>query len=1193
MDRPMIWAIAAFEIRNSFRRLSTYVYFALFFTMAFLMFIAAAGAFPSVNLGLGSGGKVMANSPFLLHTFISALSYYGLLVIAAVMGHRAYQDFLHNTYPLFFTSPITKFQYLAGRFVAANVTLLVVFSSICLGCLAGSWWPFVDETLIGPNQLVSYIRPFFVSVLPNVLFIGALFFGLAALGRRIMPVYVSAVILFVSYLIAASLAQDVENKFVAGLIDPFGNYALKHLTQYWTIAEQNTLLVPLTGVYLLNRVLWLGVGATILVFTYYRFRFAQGGEDTRQTTDSEENAIKSTDIELPTAPSVRSNALRLLPRLIWLEFRSTVKSIAFLLIALCGVVFIFVSAQSTEKMYGTATYPVTSLVVELAGGTFGLFMLIIVTVYSGQMVWREREAGMGQLCDVLPIPTWLPFASKLLALMLVQTLLLTLVMLTGIFFQAQQGYFHFELGVYLQDLFGIKLIDYCLLCVLAVVVQTVVNHKYLGHFVMVLYYLGSTFMYRFGFEHHLYHFPSYPAYTYSDMNGFGHFVQPLVWFDLYWATFAVLLAIGGNLMWVRGLDIRITRRLSSALDRFSWRLRTTAAIGLTAFALIGGFIFYNTNILNEYRTRFDSEVRSANYEKNYKQYEKSPQPRITSVRAEVDVFPDERRLRARGTYDILNKTDEPISTVFVNLPTAVNVHQLTIGSVKEPNAVDERAGFYTFKLLQPMDPGAALVLEFDLEFWRLGFTNSNSDTRLVYNGTFFHSGNLPHIGYSSAGELADDTTRRKHGLQPKARMADVNDIAARQNNCITQDADWITFEATVSTSPDQIAIAPGSLVKEWTEDGRRYFSYKSDSPVLNFFSFLSARYEVRRDRWNDVDIEIYYHKGHEYNLDRMVKGIKRSLDYFTTNFSPYQHRQARIVEFPRYERFAQSFPNTIPYSEGVGFIARVDPQDDKDIDYPFYGTAHEIAHQWWGHQVVGGNVQGATMLSETLAQYSALMVMKKEYGEEKMKRFLRYELDRYLMGRAKERKKEMPLVLVENQPYIHYQKGSLVMYALQDYIGEANLNQALSDFLERVAFQEPPYTISLELLEHIRKATPADYQYVLKDMFETITLFDNRTVSASFAETGTGEYEVHLQVASKKLRADELGVEKEIAVNDLIDIGVLDKDGNFLYLKKHRIQGNEFDIVVSVPQIPAKAGIDPLNKLIDRKPGDNVIRVDG
>src|SRR5690606_806884 len=133
-----------------------------------------------------------------------------------------------------------------------------------------------------------------------------------------------------------------------------------------------------------------------------------------------------------------------------------------------------------------------------------------------------------------------------------------------------------------------------------------------------------------------------------------------------------------------------------------------------------------------------------------------------------------------------------------------------------------------------------------------------------------------------------------------------------------------------------------------------------------------------------------------YNLDRMIDAVKKSLDYFTANFSPYQHRQARILEFPRYQRFAQAFPNTIPYSEAIGFIARVRPDDPEDLDYPFYVTAHEIAHQWWAHQVIGANVQGATMLSESLAQYSALMVMEKEYGRDKMHKFLAYELKGYL-----------------------------------------------------------------------------------------------------------------------------------------------------------------------------------------------------
>ena len=150
----------------------------------------------------------------------------------------------------------------------------------------------------------------------------------------------------------------------------------------------------------------------------------------------------------------------------------------------------------------------------------------------------------------------------------------------------------------------------------------------------------------------------------------------------------------------------------------------------------------------------------------------------------------------------------------------------------------------------------------------------------------------------------------------------------------------------------------------------------------------------------------------------MIAATKAGLDYFTTAFGPYQHQQFRIIEFPRYAAFAQSFPNTIPYSEGIGFIARVRPDDPEDIDYPYYVTAHELAHQWWGHQVPGGNVQGETMLVETLAQYSALMVMKRKYGEAKMQRFLRYELDRYLLGRSTEQKKELPLG-ARREPGLH------------------------------------------------------------------------------------------------------------------------------------------------------------------------------
>ena len=158
-----------------------------------------------------------------------------------------------------------------------------------------------------------------------------------------------------------------------------------------------------------------------------------------------------------------------------------------------------------------------------------------------------------------------------------------------------------------------------------------------------------------------------------------------------------------------------------------------------------------------------------------------------------------------------------------------------------------------------------------------------------------------------------------------------------------------------------------------------------DSPILNFYSYISAEFEVERDACNDVAFEIYYHKRHDYNVDRMIRSIKNSLDYYTANFSPYQHKQVRIIEFPRTSgSFAQSFANTIPYSESVGFIADVDETNGDEVDYPFSITSHEIAHQWWAHQVIGANVQGATVMSESLSEYSSLKVLEKEYGAEQM-----------------------------------------------------------------------------------------------------------------------------------------------------------------------------------------------------------------
>jgi aminopeptidase N len=429
-------------------------------------------------------------------------------------------------------------------------------------------------------------------------------------------------------------------------------------------------------------------------------------------------------------------------------------------------------------------------------------------------------------------------------------------------------------------------------------------------------------------------------------------------------------------------------------------------------------------------------------------------------------------------------------------------------------------------------------------------------------------------------------------------MAKVEDVLGRRNNYLSNDADWINFETVVSTSSDQIAIAPGYLQKEWTKGNRRYFHYRMDAPILHFYAYLSGRYEVLRDKWRDVNIEIYYHKPHTYNLARMVDSIKKSLDYCSKNFGPYQYRQVRIIEFPRYAQFAQSLPNTIPYSESIGFIAKLEESDDESIDYPFYVTAHEVAHQWWAHQVIGGNVQGSTLMSEAFSQYSALMIMEKEFGRERMRRFLKYELDSYLSGRGGELVEENPLYRVEDQSYIYYHKGSIVMYALRDYIGENAVNRALSKYLSSYKFQQPPYTNSLEFLQVLRSETPPNQHSLLDDLFCSITLFENRTENVTSRKRPDGKYVVTLQAKAKKLRASDKGTETEIPINDWIDIGIFNKqedkgksEQKVLYLKKHPITSNNVNLEIIVDDKPTHAGIDPLNKLIDRNSDDNQIEV--
>ena len=1199
----MFASIFAFEIRRLTRTLSTYIYFFILFLVALLVALIAGGAFNEANMQFG-GEKVFVNAPTIVDVLFSGIdNFVGLIIIVAVIGNAVLKDFSSNTYTMIFTTPVSKADYLIGRFSASLFICLIILTAPAFGMMLGYATPWVNHDKIMAFSIMPYVVTYWQTIIPNTIITGIIFFAVSLIARDIFVIWLSLIVFFVARGISNSIVGTLDNQTIAALTDPMGNLAKRAMSKYWTPWQDNHLYYSMKGLLLYNRLIWLGVSGIVWGVGYRYFSFTSSPRRLSFRKPKLADSSKLTFVPvffnrdvLPVVTRSFTNGANL--KNLWglsvNECRALWRNTYFRIIMLFGMLFLFIAASQLGKIYETTTYPVTYIVIESMGGTFMLFMVIITIMFSGELVWKSRDFRMSNIIDSLPVPNWVFYTSKIVGLVFMQVLLLAVIMVCGIIVQLFKGYTNFEILLYIQYLLGFRLIDLVMLAILAVFVQTLVSNKYIGFFITAIFYIWNITFAQVVLKHKLLVFTSDPGVEYSDMNHFGHSVFPFFMFKIYWGAFCIILAVLSSLLWARGSENKLKLRWTDALNkanRTSWMVLTIAVL---IFMGAGGFIYYNTNVENKFMSDFQQEELQAQFEKTFKRFENIPQPKITDVKLDVDIFPYQLGLHTSGTFILQNKSKFPIDSVHLLLPSTIKVNTLAFSRRSQLMLNDSQYAYRIYKLAQPLQPGDTITLSFNIDMVTKGFTQDFSGLGTpLYNGTFVNNqGFLPGIGYDKNFELADNTHRKKHGLGYRRTANPINDTAAYQRNLFTHDADFITFDATVSTVPDQTAVAPGYLLKEWTENGRHYFHYKMDSKILDFYSFLSARYTIKKEVYNNIDLEIYYQKGHEYNLDRMFNGMKKALQYYTTNFTPYQHRQVRILEFPRYQTFAQSFPNTIPFSEGIGFIADVDDSSKDNVDYPFYVTAHEVAHQWFAHQVVGADVEGSNMLSESLAQYGAIMVMEKEYGEERLRKFLHIEMDNYLRSRANEAEAEKPLARVdEGQQYILYQKGGIVMHSLSKYMGEDSLNHALKRFIERYAFQGPPYPTTLDLIASLRQSTPDSLQYFITDAFLKMIIYDNKITDAKTHKEGD-KYIVDVTVNSKKISADSTGKETEVPSENYIEIGVYKNKNTIMQLTRYKLKTGETKLSIPVSEKPYKVVIDPRLLLIDKNLDDNEIKLD-
>jgi len=1194
----MFREIFRFELRQQLKS-------PLFWMIALAFLALATAVISSDHVRIGGGiGNTLRNAPYVVVNQLALMGAILSLFLGPIfVAGAALRDFEAGTSELFFATPISKRAYLGGRFAAGYAIALAVMLFVALGMLLGVMMPWVDPQRLGPTSFAAYGYAFGVVLVPDFLFVSAMLFLLATLTRSMLGTYIGVIAFFVLWTIAGIATDNPDHQTLGAILDPFGLGAFDVVTRYWSAEDRNTKLPEITGLFLINRALWIGISIAMITAAVAWFRPDREGLRLwrRKKSAAEATPAMATHASLTSAalPSVELHTgfgarFAQFRKLAAFDTRGVLTGIAFLVMLICGLFNLGGALGLGNELFGTKLYPVTHLMTEVMDGSYNFLLVIIIAFYAGELVWRERSARISEVTDAFSLPDWIPLLSKLTAMTAVIFSFLVAGALLSIAYQLIRGYTHIEPGLYLSDI-ALNTLRFGLVGALALFLQVIANNKFVGYLLIVLYFVSRITLAQLHFDHHLYNFGSAPDLPYSDMNGYGHFLAAHLWFRAYWLALSVALLVVAALFWSRGTAQGWKERTRIARQRFTMPSRVLLAGSLLAFAGVGAWIYYNTNVINRYVPGDLAKQMSADYEKLYRQYRDLPQPKITDVKVDVDMYPHDRRVDVRGHYVLENKTDKPISDLHVLIPYEMNVIALDFAP-HDIVSEDRTHGYTIYKLKTPLAAGATMDFGYTLQLWSRGFRNTPDDYKVVANGTMLDSRMFPHFGYDENGQLQDRNDRREYALGPAPRMPKIDDESARQFSLLGRDADWVTFETTISTVPDQIALAPGYLEKEWTDNGRRYFHYKMDKPILDFFSFQSAQYAVKKDSIDGISLEVYYHPEHGYNVDRIMDSMKKSLAYFGTAFAPFQFRQMRVLEFPGYERFAQSFANTVPFSETIGFTA--DLRDPESIDYAYYVTAHEVGHQWWAHQVIGAMTQGVTMLDETFAQYSALMVQEQEYGAPKMRKFLKYELDRYLHDRSSEVVEEMPLALVENQPYIHYRKGSIVMYSLKDYLGQAQVDKTLARYDHDKAFQQAPYTTTKEFLAYLREDAGPERASLITDLFEKITIFDDRVAAVTAKKRDDGKYDVTLSLHAGKTYVDGIGKETKATFDVPVDIGVFAKspDGQeqnekVLFLEKRMVADGDSSVTVTVEGEPYEAGIDPYNKLVDRVSDDNRMHV--
>ncbi|HUH26650.1 ABC transporter permease, partial [Gelidibacter sp.] len=755
--------IFLFELKYRLRRPATYIYIFLMFLIPLLLSVFESSVTAQYT-----------NSPNAIVGVLGGMSIISLFFYAAIMGVAVYRDEEHKTAQTYFTFPVSEKNYILGRFFGSFTIVTVMNIGAVIGTMIGfGIGAFLERPDYGTYtsfNLLSYVLPFVYLLTFNAFFIGSLFFCLMTFFKRMSILYLGGIVILILTIASGQLLSGLDTEWLSVYVDPFGEAAHGFITKYWTVDELNHNQLSLSGKFALNRLLWLGMAFGIFFFTLFKFSYKGFLTTSKQKSskESKEDYVPASFVpnitQVFNAKARRENLVSLSK----IEFLSIVKETAFVILMVMGIIVAGFVAYQSNQVYGTPSLPLTRYMVTQISGGISLFSIIILVIYSGEAVHRTRQNKTFEFYDALPVSNITLYLSKIISLIGVSVVLTLLNVVVGILYQTFNGYFNYELGMYLTYNFTNVFPSYVMTVLLAFFIHVLVNNKFLGHFIVILIYIGFPILLALVLKtsNPLVIFGGSVGGFLSDLNGFGHYLYGRFWLNLYWILLTCILATLGIVFWNRGFFSSVKERLQIAKQRFSGKTLGVMLLFIVAFVSVGAYSYYNLKVLNQLEDGNYSEKLNANAEKKYGKYIDRPHIQVTDLKAFIDIYPEDRRVEAKGEFKVVNNYEVPIDTLLMEVKFPIADTRITKvvynGTELKPFLEDDEYRMFIYKLPTSLLPKETASLVIETKATTHGFS-SDPETAILGNGTFFRDDIFPSFHYERT--LLDNGIRKKHGLE--------------------------------------------------------------------------------------------------------------------------------------------------------------------------------------------------------------------------------------------------------------------------------------------------------------------------------------------------------------------------------------------------------------------------------------------